>query len=76
MGCGAFQPTLDADDDAALRQARQMVARDECRRRGHDWEMIFILGQESPYALVCDRGCGVGMAKVSPPEPAPESGAA
>lgn len=56
---------------ADIAEARQIVASEECRTRGHDWLPLMEMSSPYPIGLVCQRACGVGPCKVLPPEQQP-----
>jgi hypothetical protein len=47
----------DAEKTFTLEEARKELARLECFRHGHDWNIVTWLGQETPSAITCNR-CG------------------
>lgn len=53
--------TPDEEPRYTLAEARMVMIRQECARRGHDWNILSTLGK-GPVALHCDRGCGARRA--------------
>lgn len=52
------EPPYDDGNRYTLREAARELARQECRFRGHVWDLVENFGSAVPLAILCTR-CGV-----------------